>query len=210
VRGLKLGVDRKFTAEGTDPALVGAIEEAITTWARLGAEIVAVEMPAGTATLRDAWTTICAAEAARAHRDAYPSRANAYGAFFGAFLAFGATITQAQYAAAQDARARFAETFHAVLARADAIVCPSGGCAFPVDAKAQYGNNPIPGPLPAHFTFPANLAGTPTLTLPCGVAASGVPFAVQLLGRRMSEATLLRIGQAFEDATHWHERHPPV
>ena len=64
--------------------------------------------------------------------------------------------------------------------------------------------------LQSQFTIPANMAGTPSLTLPCGAAPSGVPYAVQLLGRRLSEAALCRIGQAYEDATRWHERHPPV
>ena len=58
------------------------------------------------------------------------------------------------------------------------------------------------------FTIPADLAGTPTLTLPCGFSSEGHPYAVQFLGKRLGELTLCRIGHAYERATHWHERHP--
>ena len=210
VRGLRLGVDRRFNAAGTDPGLVAAIDEAIATWARLGAEIVDVEMAPGTDALRETFMTICAYEAARAHRATFPSRAAEYGPFLRAFLGHGATIGEARYHAAAAARQRFCAPFHALLERVDALVCPAGGCAFPIDANAQHGLQPIPVTLQSQFTIPANMAGTPSLTLPCGAAPSGVPYAVQLLGRRLSEAALCRIGQAYEDATRWHERHPPV
>lgn len=46
--------------------------------------------------------------------------------------------------------------------------------------------------------------------LPCGVSASGIPYTMQLAGRPLSEATLCRIGQAYESVTRWHTLHPPV
>ena len=62
-----------------------------------------------------------------------------------------------------------------------------------------------------HYTIPADFAGTPTLTLPCGFSeADGLPYAMQLMGRRLSEPMLCRIGHAYESVTVWHERHPPV
>jgi Asp-tRNA(Asn)/Glu-tRNA(Gln) amidotransferase A subunit family amidase len=61
-----------------------------------------------------------------------------------------------------------------------------------------------------HFTIPADFAGTPALTLPCGFSENGIPYAMQLLGPQLSEARLCRIGQAYEKATDWHDRHPAV
>ena len=60
------------------------------------------------------------------------------------------------------------------------------------------------------FTVPADFAGTPTLTVPCGVSDDGRPYALQFMGRRLSEPTLCRFGHAYEGATGWHDRHPPV
>jgi amidase len=59
------------------------------------------------------------------------------------------------------------------------------------------------------FTAPWNLAGSPTITVPCGVASEGVPLALQLVARPFEEELLLRAGQAYESATEWHLRHPP-
>jgi aspartyl-tRNA(Asn)/glutamyl-tRNA(Gln) amidotransferase subunit A len=58
------------------------------------------------------------------------------------------------------------------------------------------------------FTVPANLAGIPGLSLPCGLAG-GLPVGLQLLGRPFDEETLLRCGGAYQRATHHHELTPP-
>jgi amidase len=214
VRGLRLGIDRRFCAEGTDPQLLAAIESALEVWSHLGAEVVNIEMPDGAAGLREAWFAICAAEAARAHSATFPSRATAYGPYFRDFLGWGSTITAEQYETASDARSIFSKAFNEVLATVDAMVCPSGGCTFPVAAGAQYGDlaalMPMADRVQMQFIVPASFAGTPTLTLPCGVSPSGVPCALQLLGSRLSEPMLCRIGHAYEEATTWHERHPPT
>jgi amidase len=60
------------------------------------------------------------------------------------------------------------------------------------------------------FTFPHNFAGTPTLALPCGLSSEGLLYTMQFAGNHLSEAMLCRIGQAYEEATQWHGRHPPV
>ena len=60
------------------------------------------------------------------------------------------------------------------------------------------------------FTIPADLAGTPSLTVPCGMSEPGIPYALQFMGARLTEATLCRIGHAYERATDWHRVHPPV
>ena len=64
--------------------------------------------------------------------------------------------------------------------------------------------------LQMQFTIPDDFAGTPTLTLPCGQGKTGVPHAMQLVGKALSEAMLCRIGRAYETATNWHQRRPPL
>lgn len=59
-------------------------------------------------------------------------------------------------------------------------------------------------------TKPFNFSGSPTLSVPCGFSANGLPLSVQFVGRRLSEAVLCRVGFAFEQATQWHLRHPPM
>ena len=59
-------------------------------------------------------------------------------------------------------------------------------------------------------TCPFNLTGQPALTLPCDFSASGLPLALQIVGKPFAEATVLQIGHAYESHTSWHERRPPL
>jgi aspartyl-tRNA(Asn)/glutamyl-tRNA(Gln) amidotransferase subunit A len=59
------------------------------------------------------------------------------------------------------------------------------------------------------YTVSANLAGIPGVSIPCGFA-KGLPVGLQLLGRALDEATLLRIADAFQRRTHHHRQRPPV
>lgn len=65
--------------------------------------------------------------------------------------------------------------------------------------------------LDLHFGSPANFAGAPTLTLPCDKAENGFPPpGFQLIGSPLTEATLYRVGYAYEQATEWYKQHPPL
>ena len=55
---------------------------------------------------------------------------------------------------------------------------------------------------------PFNLSGLPALALPCGFSTGGLPLSLQLAGRPFDEATVLRAGHAYEQATEWHTRRP--
>ena len=58
------------------------------------------------------------------------------------------------------------------------------------------------------YTYPWNLTGLPALSVPCGFA-DGLPVGSQLIGRPFDEASILRVGHAYQEATHWHEMRPP-
>ena len=60
------------------------------------------------------------------------------------------------------------------------------------------------------FTAPFNMTGHPTLTLPGGKTADGLPVGFQIVGRGMEEAVILRAGRAFQQATDWHTRRPAL
>ena len=60
------------------------------------------------------------------------------------------------------------------------------------------------------YAQPFNFSGSPTLSVPCGFSAEGLPLSVQFVGRRLSEAVLCRVGHAFERITEWHLRRPPL
>ncbi|MCK4535764.1 MAG: Asp-tRNA(Asn)/Glu-tRNA(Gln) amidotransferase subunit GatA, partial [Desulfuromonadales bacterium] len=56
------------------------------------------------------------------------------------------------------------------------------------------------------FTIPVNLAGTCAISLPCGFSDGGLPIGLQLIGKPFDEATILKTGYAFEQATEWHKK----
>jgi len=61
-----------------------------------------------------------------------------------------------------------------------------------------------------HNTEPFDLTGLPALSVPCGFSQSGLPIGLQIAGRPFAEQMILRVGQAFQTATDWHLRRPPL
>jgi amidase len=59
------------------------------------------------------------------------------------------------------------------------------------------------------FTVPFDFNGAPTISVPCGLSSDGLPLSLQLVGKHLSEPMLCRIGHAYEQATGWHNLHPP-
>jgi len=213
VAGLRIGYDVEFASQGTDSELLASIEAALAILESLGASVVNVKVPAEILSLGELWFPICSYEAHKAHATNYASRRDEYGSYFGEFLDMGAAVTDAQYNDAMAGRRNFNERYEAVLATVDAMLCPAGGVTIATSAD-QYGGVEALGPLFAQvqmqFTIPDDFAGTPTLTLPCGQSKTGIPHAMQLVGKTLSEAMLCRIGRAYETATDWHQRQPPL
>lgn len=213
VEGMRIGYDKAFTAIGASEELIAAHEEALTQLENLGAEIVEVCVPSQTTELMDAWFAICASEAVTAHSKTYPARAAEYGEYFGDFLALGATFTQEQIDGARQLRRAFSEEFNRFLASIDALALPSGIGPLRND-YALYQNaealQQLFDDVHLEYTMPFDMSGAPGLTVRCGFNAEGMPLALQFGGAPFSEATLCRIGHAYEQATRWHERNPPI
>src|SRR5262249_39583677 len=101
------------------------------------------------------------------------------------------------------------------LGRYDVLLAPTAPCPAPLIAA-------LAAPLQSRqeaaqrffarrsYTTPASLAGVPALSVPCGFTTGGLPIGLQLIGRRFEEATVLRAGHAYEQATAWHERRPTL
>jgi amidase len=217
VKGLRIGIDRRYHLTGIDAEQAASIEEALKVLAGLGARIVNLRMPP-LAGMGEAWFVLASSEAAAAHKATFPSRAGEYGAYFREVLEIGNGWTQAQLAGARKVRARITAGFTAVLASVDAVAGPAGGApAWPITRDIQIGSFAdymaawdAASPRNRDFPVPMNLAGTPAICLPSGFTTAGLPLSIQFAGRRLSEPMLCRIAHAYEQATAWHERHPEV
>ena len=60
------------------------------------------------------------------------------------------------------------------------------------------------------FALPFSWVGVPSVSVPCGFDAKGLPIGMQLVGDEMREALLLQIAAAFEGATPYHRIRPPI
>jgi len=210
VRGVRVGIDEHFMGEHAHPEVVAALMSALEVLQRQRAELVRVSVPA-VEELLEAWSVICSAEAVAAHEATYPARADEYGPSFRSFLEYGTRISGAEYAKAHLLRVAFARRFQEVFEHAEVFACPGFFMqAAPADALDPYGPfSPAFAPF-MRFTAPFNFSGNPTLSVPAGFSDNGLPHGIQLVGPLLGEALLCQVGHAYEQATEWHRRRPPV
>lgn len=211
VRGIRIGVDERFMGEFAHPDVVAALFAALDVLKTLGAQVVGVSLPAVDEELLRGWFILCAAEALVGHQATYPSRADEYGPSFRSFLEYGAGLRAQDYAGAHLRRVEFARRFQSVFETADVFACPGMFMQPPpADALDPYGIiTPEFAPF-VRFTAPFNFSGNPTLSVPAGFSADGLPHGIQLVGPFLGEARLCQVGHAYEQATEWHRRHPPI
>ncbi|MGH7311532.1 MAG: amidase, partial [Candidatus Rokuibacteriota bacterium] len=206
VRGLKVGVSRAYFLEGVQPEVVAAFERALETLRESGASIVDVEIPSIWAS--PAYMAILLSEAFAYHERDLRERPHLYGEGLRDKLLAGGLFSGAEYVQAQRLRARLQAEMLGVLRRVDVLASPT--MLSPALTFAVVQDPDLPYPFPKSNTSPFNMAGLPALALPCGFSTTGLPLSLQLAGRPFDEATVLRVGHAFEQATEWHRRRPPV
>jgi len=204
IRGLKIGVPRAYFLEEVDAEVARAFEEALETLRRLGAEVRDVQIPS----LRGAhsFLLILMAEAYAYHESDIRERPELYGDVLRERILAGALVTASEYTQAQRIRAEICRETAEVLKTVDVLASPTA--LKPATPFAQAFDPEFA--FPKSNMAPFNLTGLPTLALPCGFSASGLPVSFQLSGRPFEEATVLRAGHAYEQATAWHTRRPPV
>lgn len=204
--GLRIGVVRNFHEEdiATDPAVVAAFEAALDVLRDLGCVVENVRLrPAKQ--YSDVKITIAESELFEVHSAALRSRPGDFGEDFLGRALGAIFISGSDYMAAQRERRAMLAEFGAVWRKFDAVVCPTA-----------------PGPAPAFgawrtelfwqkasFTTPFNVSGGPALSV-CMGFEGGLPLALQIAGRPFDDATVLRIGHAYERATDWRERRPAL
>ncbi len=150
-----------------------------------------------------------APSAAAAARERSKSRRAEYGPEFAALLDLGRGLSGLELARLQLLRARVTGELERLLASLDLLLLPVMGVAAPSLATIRTRTtDSIASRL--RYTAPLDMSGHPTLTLPGGINADGVPVGFQIVGRAFDEAGILAAGHAFQQSTDWHERRPPL
>ena len=229
LRGLRIGVPGEYFVEGMEPGVEQATREAIAVLRAQGAEVVELSLP-HTRYALPTYYIIAPAEASAnlarfdgvryGPREAGTSmwdeieltRGRRFGAevrrriMLGTY-ALSAGYYDAYYKRAQQVRTLIKRDFEQAFTQVDVIAAPtSPTVAFKVGQKLD---DPIAMYLSDVCTLPINLAGVPSLVVPCGFS-EGLPVGLQLIGRPFAETTLLRVGDAYQRLTDWHTRRPAL
>jgi len=204
VRGLRIGVPRNYFFEDADTDNVRAFEDALGTLRKLGADVRDLQIPAFN--LSRSFMLIMLSEAFAYHEQDLRLHLELYGEMLRERLLTGALVTGPEYVQAQRVRMQICADVAEVMKTVDVLATPTTPKTAPTfktmyDPELAFPRTNMP---------PFNLTGQPTLALPCGLSASGLPLSLQLSGRAFEEATVLRLGHAYQRATDWHTRRPPV
>jgi len=211
VRGLRVGVPRAWFFERCDEEVAAGVEAALAELRRLGADVREIELP-GVAEGVGATFAFVLAEAQAIHAEALRTRPEDFGADVRALLQSPAPSAESLMTAL---RARDALTVAArcALESVDVLATPATPIVAPRigdDTIRVGGENENVLAAMIRCTAPFNATRLPALALPCGFTRAGLPIGLQIAGRPFDEATVLRAGYAYEQATRWHLMTPQL
>jgi len=212
VKGLTIGVPGAFYVDDLDAEVAGVLDATIAVFRREGANVVRVELP-DQRQLSGASQLVLAVEAAAFHKRWMIERPQDYGPQVLMRLQNGLAIPGVAYLEALRWRGPALAAHLAAVAEVDAVIAPVSPVAAPTIAESDVGNSPEADKVLqrlTRFTRPINYLGLPSLAIPSGFTRAGLPVGMQLIGRSFDEATLLRIGAAFQRATDFHDRVPEL
>jgi len=231
--GLRVGVAREHLSDDVDAGVRARIEAALSTLAGAGAEIVDVELPHARAAIPTYYvvaTAEASANLARFDGVRFGAREDGDGSLAGMMAAtrnrgFGPEVKRrillgtyvlssgyhdAWYGRAQRVRARITGDLDAAFERVDLLAGPT--TPTPAFRLGERSDDPVAMYLSDLFTVPANLAGTPAISLPAGTAdfdGARLPVGLQLTGPRGADARVLGAAMRFQELTEHHEETAP-
>ena len=222
IDGLRVGLVREcFDQEGLDPEVKASVLAAAEQLQALGAELVDVSCPRfndGIATYYVIAPSEASANLARYDGVKYGyraedadslasmtarSRAEGFGAevqrriLIGTY-ALSAGYVDAYYKKAQQVRTLIRQDFDAAYRQVDVLLTPTAPTTS--FRRGAHADDPLAMYLADLLTIPANLAGLPAISVPCGFDEAGLPIGVQLIGNVLDEPRLLQVAHQYEQA----------
>lgn len=210
--GVRIGWDERYATADVEPEIVAAVQSARDRMAALGGMIVPVTLPDLDATLAT-FSALFAAEVRAAHARLYPLRAGDYSPSLREALALFSRLDPLAHVEAAIAARAFRHRIDRLFDGIDVLICP----AWPFPAtrlrgderdfamQGAEGANPL---YAARFTCLWNLAATPAISIPWSFNATGLPLAIQLVGRVGADESLLSTAACLEREAPARGRHP--
>ena len=202
LRGVSIGLPRSFYFDHVEEEVGALVLAAVEVFVSLGAQVREVEIPNLVDTLH-AHRLILGAEAYAVHEERLENEPETFGEEVSERLMDGARPRAYRYANARRRGMLAIDEFDHALQGVDVLLTPT----LPIVAteigqrEVSIGDyeESVRSAL-TRYTGPTNLTGHPSLSIPCGTTASGLPVGLQLIGRHFDEATLYRFGHAYEEA----------
>jgi aspartyl-tRNA(Asn)/glutamyl-tRNA(Gln) amidotransferase subunit A len=212
VRGLRIGIPKEYFEAPLDPEVSQSVRDALDLLESMGAVVTVVDLPMYKDTQAIS-TAILMAEASAYHQDLLRRDGDKLYPPVRLRLEAGLFITAADYLRAQQGRTIFNRQARRLLDDVDLLAGPTEPVTAPqlLAERVQVGEHEM-GTVAAltQYSRPYNLTGFPAIAIPCGFSESGMPISLQLAGRPFDELTVLRAAHAYEQATDWHKRRPPI
>jgi aspartyl-tRNA(Asn)/glutamyl-tRNA(Gln) amidotransferase subunit A len=199
VSSFRLGIPRAGFCEDVDAEIQSAMTAAIRVLSGLTKDSRDVRLP------NIDNSPVLPVEAYTFHAHTLAATPDLYHPRIRANLERGATITSAAYAQSRRDIDQLRRDIVKVFDQVDLLITPTTPrLPVPLDPYRA------PDPAMLRNTRPFNLNGLPAITLPCGFSTAGLPIGIQIAGPRLAESKLLALANAFEQATVWHNRRPPL
>ena len=229
VDGLRIGVPKEYFTDGLNREVRDAVVSALKIYEQHGAKIIELSLP-HTEYAVAVYYIVANAEAssnlARYDGVKYGYRASESRGIIDMYCrtrseGFGNEVKRrimlgnyalssgyydAYYLKASKVRNLIKSDFDVAFEKVDCIICPTSPVpGFKIGERA---NNPLEMYLSDIYTIPANLAGIPGISIPCGFSKAGLPIGMQILAKHFEEKKMLQIAYAFERETDFHLKKP--
>lgn len=213
LRGIRVGVPKEYFGQGLDEGVEKVVRQAIKKLEDLGAEIVEVSLPHteyAVAVYYIIMSSEVSSNLAKFDGIRFGGSRDQFGAEVKRRIMLGTFALSSGYyddyfAKAARVRTLIKQDFEKALEKCDVIAGPvSPTVAWNFGEKTA---DPLKMYLSDAYTIPANLAGIPGLSVPCGFS-EGLPVGLHIQGKYWDDETVLGVGEVYEQATDWHKEKP--
>jgi len=207
VSAFRIGIPRAVFYEGLDPEIEHAVTDALQVIGRLTISTRDVELPLYRT------LPVVGAEAYAFHAPYLTKNPELYQPATRQRIEGGSRVTASAYIEGRRELDRLRRAVAAVFSSVDLLVTPTTPILpQTVDEAVNNPTVPPPGGVAPSLrnTQPFDIFGLPTISIACGFSRNGLPIGLQITGPRLGEPQVLALARAFEQATEWHRRNPPV
>jgi aspartyl-tRNA(Asn)/glutamyl-tRNA(Gln) amidotransferase subunit A len=230
VKGLKIGIPKEYFGQGLGEEVKAAVEEVKAIFKNKGAQFYEISLPHTEYAVATYYIVASSEASSNLQRfdgiryglreagsnliELYQnSRAKGFGVeakrriFLGTY-SLSSGYYDAYYVRALKVKNLIKKDFDQAFKNIDLILTPtSPTCAFKIGEKST---DPLSMYLSDIYTIPANLAGLPAVSLPCGFSKNNLPIGAQLIAKEFDEATLIKAGFSYQCATDYHKKIPKL